>query len=189
MIHVDITGRHVNVTPAIREFTIEKLSKLERLLDGPLEAHVVLGIEKHRHVAEIQVKSRNGIFTGHHATEDLYASIGDVAEKLERQALKHKEKLHAHKHRRGHRQPEIAAVIAANAAAEVAVDTYPEPPAPRGISRGRFCAKPMTLEDAVIQLDLGEVPLVMFEQADSGRAAAISRTTDGDIYFVEFPDS
>ena len=77
------------------------------MLDGPLDIHVVLGIEKHRHQAEIQVKSRNGVFSGTQETGDLYASIGEVVDKLERQALKHKEKmLHSHKHRKGPRDPE-----------------------------------------------------------------------------------
>ena len=64
----------------------------ERLLDGPLEVHVVLGIEKHRHTAEVQVKSRDAVFSGTQETGDLYASIGEVVDKLERQALKHKDK-------------------------------------------------------------------------------------------------
>jgi putative sigma-54 modulation protein len=119
MIHLDITGRHVEITPALRDFAGEKLAKLERLLDGPIEAHVVLGIEKHRHFAEIQVKSKTGVFSGHQETDDLYASIREVADKLERQALKHKEKMQDHKHRHGPRDPEVAATIEANVAAEI----------------------------------------------------------------------
>ena len=107
----DYTGRHVDVTPALREFTEEKLRKLERLLDGPLDVHVVLGIEKHRHVAEIQVKSRTTVLSGTQETGDLYASIGEVADKLERQALKHKEKLHDHKHRKSPRDTEVSKAI------------------------------------------------------------------------------
>ena len=49
--HIDITGRQVAVTPALRKFAEEKLHKLERLLDGPLVVHVVLAVEKHRHLA------------------------------------------------------------------------------------------------------------------------------------------
>ena len=70
---IDITGRQINVTPALREFTEEKLTKLERVLDGPVEAHVVLGISKHRHTAELQILARNTVLsgaveTGAHAT-------------------------------------------------------------------------------------------------------------------------
>ena len=116
MIHLDITGRQIEITPALRDYAEEKLGKLERLLDGPIEAHVVLGIEKHRHFAEVQVKSKTGVFSGHQETGDLYASIREVADKLERQALKHKEKIHDHKHRHGPRDPEVAATIEANVA-------------------------------------------------------------------------
>jgi len=119
MIQLDITGRHVEVTPALREFAEEKLGKLGRLLDGPIEVHVVLGIEKHRHFAEVQVKSKTGVFSGHQETGDLYASIREVADKLERQALKHKEKMQDHKHRHGPRGPEVAATIEANVAREI----------------------------------------------------------------------
>jgi putative sigma-54 modulation protein len=119
MIHLDMTGRHVEITPALRDFAEEKLAKLERLLDGPIEAHVVLGIEKHRHFAEVQIKCKTGLFTGHQETGDLYASIREVADKLERQALKHKENIQNHKHRHGPRDPEVAATIEANVAEEI----------------------------------------------------------------------
>jgi len=96
---IDMTGRHVEITPALREFIEEKLGKLERLLDTPLEAHVVLSINKHRQVAEIQVKTRNAVLSGTEETDDLYASVGEVVDKLERQALRHKERMHDHRPR------------------------------------------------------------------------------------------
>ena len=117
---IDITGRHIEVTPALKEFAEDKLSKLERLLDHELEAHVVLWITKHRHIAEIQVKSGSLVFTSTEETGDLYASIGEAVDKLERQVLRHKEKIHDHKHRRGPRDPEVAATIEANAAEDAA---------------------------------------------------------------------
>ena len=113
---IDITGRHIDVTPALKEFAEEKLGKLERLLDHEMEAHVVLWITKHRHIAEIQIKSGSQLFNGTEETGDLYASIGEVVDKLERQLLRHKEKIQDHKHRRGPRDPEVAATIEANAA-------------------------------------------------------------------------
>ena len=87
---VDITGRNIELTPALHDFAEEKLGKLERLLVGPIEAHVVLSIMKHRHIAEIQVKSRTATLSGTEETDDLYVSISEVVDKLERQALKHK---------------------------------------------------------------------------------------------------
>lgn len=113
---IDITGRQTDVTPALRQFAEEKLQKLRKLLEDPIEAHVVLSIMKHRHIAEIHIKSRSVVLSGTEETSDLYASIGAVVDKLERQALKHKEKIHDHKHRRGPRDPEVSATIEANVA-------------------------------------------------------------------------
>ena len=73
---LDITGRNVDVTKALREHTADKLAKLQRLINDPLEAHVVLRIDKHRQVAEIQIKTRSIVLTGTEETGDLYASIG-----------------------------------------------------------------------------------------------------------------
>jgi putative sigma-54 modulation protein len=73
--NLEMTGRQVEITPALREFAEDKLRKLEKLLEDPLEVHVVLEIAKHRHVAEIQVKSRTASFSGMEETGDLYASI------------------------------------------------------------------------------------------------------------------
>ena len=128
---VDITARNTEVTPARREFAEEKLDKLTKLLDDPVDAHVVLSIMKQRHIAEIQIKCRNVVLSGTEETAALYASIGEVVDKLERQALKHKEKIHDHKHRRGPRDPEVSATIEANVAEAQGIDT-----SPRGDSAG-----------------------------------------------------
>jgi putative sigma-54 modulation protein len=111
---IDITGRQVDVTPALKDFAEEKLGKLARLLIEPIEVHVVLAIAKHRHIAEVQVKSPHVTLAGTEETSDLYASIGQVADKLERQALRHKEKVRDHKHRQSPRDPQVARAISAN---------------------------------------------------------------------------
>lgn len=181
---LEITGRHIEITPALRDFAAEKLSKLERLLDGPLEVHVVLGIEKHRHMAEIQVKSRTAVFSGAQETGDLYASIGEVADKLERQALKHKEKLRTRKHRRGPRDPEIAATIEANAAPRQDDDNPAVGPA-RVVRSRRYRLKPLTLEDAVLELESATEDVLVFRDSETSRVNVIYRQRDGNLALVE----
>lgn len=187
MLHLDMTGRQVEITPALREFAEEKLSKLERLLDGPLEIHVVLGIEKHRHSAEIQVKSKTAIFSGHVVTGDLYASIGEVADKLERQALRHKEKLHDHKHRKGPRDPEIAATIEANASSsEETADGEPaERSAPRIVRTQRSRLKPMSPEEAAHELEASGEELLVFRDSETERVNVVYKQGDGNFGLVD----
>jgi putative sigma-54 modulation protein len=180
---LDMTGRHVEITPELREFVEEKLAKLERLLDGPIEVHVVLGVEKHRQTVEIQVKSRTGLFSSTHETADLKASIAEVAAKLERQALRHKEKVTTHKQRRGPRSPDAAAAIEASASPEDVEDDA-EAPA-RVVRRNRYRLKPLTLEDALCELEGTSEDVLVYRDAETDRVAVVYRQRDGSLALVQ----
>ena len=184
--NIDITGRHIEVTPALREFTADKLKKLEKLMDGPLDAHVVLFIEKHRHVAEIQIKSRNAVISGQEETDDLYNSIREVADKLERQALKHKEKVHHKKHRKGPKFGEAAAAMDAEALAEHEGEAA-DAAGPRIVRSQRYRVKPMTPEDAVLELEANGDDLIVFRDAGSYRMNVMYRLRDGNFGLID-PD-
>jgi len=181
---VHITGRQVAITPALRKFAEEKLRKVEKILGGPIEAHVVLAVEKRRHHAEIQVKSRSALLSGAEETEDLYVSIGDVVEKLERQALKHKEKLTGRK-KRGARD------AAAFPASEP--PTKPARPAktgatarpPRIVPSARYRLKPLSAEDAAMELDSGGGDLLVFRDDQTYRVNVVYRRKDGSFGLVD----
>ncbi len=186
---VDITCRHIELTPALRDFAQDKLGKLERLLDGAVEAHVVLSIIKHRHIAEIQVKSRSAVISGTEETDDLYVSISEVVDKLERQAQKHKEKIHDHKHRRGPRDPEVAATIEAQVAkAEGDGDIEPTATPSRIVHSRRYTLRPMSAEDAVMELDASEDELLVFREARTERINVLFRQKDGNYGLID-PES
>jgi len=168
-----ITGRHIEITPALREFAEDKLRKLEKLLDDPIEIHVVLGIEKHRHMAEIQVKSRTALLSGTQETGDLYASIGEVADKLERQALKHKEKMRDHKNRKSVRHAEMEAAL------------EPEERSPRVQRSKSYSVRPLSLEDALNELESSGNELLVYRDVESERLHVVYRRKDGDFGLVE----
>jgi len=180
--NVEITGRQVEITSAIREFTVDKLRKLEKLLDGPLEVHVVLGTVKHRHMAEIQVKSRTALLSGMEETGDLYASIGEVVEKLERQALKHKERVTGRKRREGVRVPDVAAVIEAEAAVE---DQVAQDGPTLVIRSERYRLKPLSAEDAFMELEASGDEILVFRDATTDRVNVVYRRRDGHVGLVD----
>lgn len=182
--HIEITGRQLEVTPALREFAEDKLKKIERLLEGPLEAHVVLAIEKHRHMAEIQVKSRTALLSGAQESGDLYVSIGEVVDKLERQAQKHKEKLHDHKHRKSPRDPEIAATIAENALPGERTEGS-ENNTVRILRLDRFSRKPMSPIDAALDLEATGEDLLVFRDHRTSRVSVVYRMSDGNFGLVD----
>lgn len=180
---VHITGRQVTITPAIRKFAEEKLRKVEKLLGGPIDAHVVLTVEKRRHHAEIQVKSRTALLSGAHETEDLYASIGDVVEKLERQALKHKEKLTNRKKRDGRR---IAASLPEPEAPSKRKAKPQAPPRrPRIVPSDRYRLKPLSPEDAAMELDSLGGDLLVYRDDQTYRVNVLYRRKDGNFGLVD----
>jgi len=99
--NIDLTGHHIDLTDALRTYVNDKIGRLERHFDQVTKTHVILQVDKKRHIAEATM-SVPGINTNLHANsehDDMYAAIDLLVDKLDRQILKHKEKLTDH-HRR-----------------------------------------------------------------------------------------
>jgi|TARA_B110000240_G_C13267695_1_gene354436 putative sigma-54 modulation protein len=98
---IELTGHHLDITPAIRNFVNEKFKRLERHFDHVINTHVVLSVEKVRHQAEASMLvSQNKIFANATA-DDMYVAIDDLIDKLDRQIVKHKEKIKDHHNQEG----------------------------------------------------------------------------------------
>jgi len=93
---LDITGHHVEVTPALKEYVAAKLDKIERHFDLVTDVHCILTVEKLRHKAEATVIVNGTKIYADTTEEDMYAAIDGLADKLERRVRKHKEKLVDH---------------------------------------------------------------------------------------------
>lgn len=94
MTNIQITGRHVEVTPAIHDYVISKFDKIERHFDHITKIHVILEVEKKDHHAEATVHAAGNadLFAAAKA-ENMYAAIDLLIDKLDRQIIKHKEKI------------------------------------------------------------------------------------------------
>ncbi len=95
---VHYTGRHVELTEPLKAFTKDRLDKMASFLEDIIDVHVILGVEKHRHEAEITLKTRANAFVASATTDDMYASITQAADKLEAQARKHQDKRNTRPH-------------------------------------------------------------------------------------------
>ena len=95
---VNYTGRHMELTEPLKQFTKERLVKMTTYLDDIIDVHVILSVEKHRHMAEITLKTRASAFVASATTDDMYTSITQAAEKLEAQAHKHQDKRNTRPH-------------------------------------------------------------------------------------------
>ena len=94
---INLTGHHMDITPAIRSFVNEKFDRLQRHFDHITNIHVILTVEKDRHQAEATVHVNRGNLFADSENDDMYAAIDSLIDKLDRQILKHKEKLNRHK--------------------------------------------------------------------------------------------
>lgn len=182
---VHITGRQVTITPALRKFTEDRLKKLDRLLGGTTEAHVVLAVEKRRHHAEIQVKSRTALLSGKLETEDLFAAIGGVVAKLERQALKHKEKLTTGKRREGRRASQDVSTGGGAALPRTPAGRKSTPRTQRILPSARYRLKPLSAEDAAMELDSSGGDLLVYRDDQTYRVNVVYRRKDGDFGLVD----
>jgi len=97
--HLDLTGQHLDLTDSLKAYVDNKFERVSRHFDHVLDVHVILSVEKLRQKAEATLHvSGNNIFA--QAThEDMYAAIDLLTAKLDRQVLKHKEKIRSHHQR------------------------------------------------------------------------------------------
>lgn len=93
---LSITGHHVEVTESMKNFVNEKIGKLERHFDQITDVHVILTVEKLVQKAEATVQVNGAKLFAEDHQEDMYAAIDGLMDKLDRQLLKHKEKIQGH---------------------------------------------------------------------------------------------
>lgn len=94
---INLTGHNVEVTPALRTYTQDKFNRLERHFDKITAIHVIFDIEKLDQVAEATIMIVKGELHARSSSDDMYASIDDLVDKLDRQLIKHKEKIKGHR--------------------------------------------------------------------------------------------
>jgi putative sigma-54 modulation protein len=91
-----LTGHHIEITPALRRYVAEKMGRVERHFDHVVDVHAILTVEKLRHKAEATILVSGAQLHAESIDEDMYAAIDALADKLDRQIKKHKEKLTDH---------------------------------------------------------------------------------------------
>jgi putative sigma-54 modulation protein len=96
--NLNITGHHIEVTPAIREYVTGKLDRVLRHFDQVTSSHVILSVEKLQQKAEVTLHVKGKDIFADAIDNDLYAAIDLVADKLDRQVVKYKEKVSSHNH-------------------------------------------------------------------------------------------
>jgi len=174
-LQVQVRGRNMEVTNALKEYVQKRVSKLERYLDGIAEAQVTLTVEKGSHRVEVTIPINSMLLRGEETTQDMYASIDLVIEKLEKQIRKYKGKLFK-------RLGKAAAEGAGEAAAPV--NQAPEN-GPQVVRTKRFAIKPMPVDEAILQMNLLGHSFFVFTNAETEQVNVLYRRKDGNYGLIE----
>ena len=177
-----ITFRHLDPTEALKAHVRDRVEHIQRFVDRATEAHAVLHVENLHHHAEITVKAGRFLLRGTARTPDMYASIDAASDRIERQLKKHKDKLHtAHKSNGApHNLPP----------AEVRHQVFDllgaaEKRAPRLVKTEEFQAKPMSIDEAILQLDLLDSKFFVFQNERDRAVNVVYRREDGSYGLIE----
>ena len=176
---IRFTCRQTRLTPALRQFAEDKLSRLERYLDADSEVHMVLSVEKHRHQAEMMINSTRRLFTGTAITDDLYAAIGLVLEKMEKQLRRDKRRRNDRRRREGH-------LLRTPGAAPTAHDNgHGLPEAEARILREKGTLPTLSAEAAADDMEESQREFLVFRNSESEQVSVIYRRPDGRLGLIE----
>jgi len=173
----EYTGRHVEVTPAIRRHVEDQFKKLQHVFNGvSAHAHVILAVEKNRQTGELIVHWRDHTLTAKDTNVDMYMALSRAVSKIEKQAIKLKKKIIDRKHS----SPKTSVAVASPDGQLKAA------PAPvRIINARRYNVKPMTAEEAALEVSARTDQFVVFRDADTDRVAVLYKRQDGNFGLIE----
>jgi putative sigma-54 modulation protein len=179
---VSVTFRHMDATESLKAHAADKVSRIEKYIHTPTDAHVVLSVEKHQHRAEINVVANGMRVRGADTSADMYGSIDGAAAKIERQLKRYHDKLASHKSREGHALKVKVNVIDQTSDADV-VEQGPS----QIVETREVDARPMLVEEAIMQLDLIHGEFLVFLNAKSQQMNVLYRRKAGNYGLIEAP--
>ncbi|MEG6523075.1 ribosome hibernation-promoting factor, HPF/YfiA family [Desulfotomaculum sp. 1211_IL3151] len=172
---VQVRGKNIQVTPALREYVEKRLGKLDRFLENMGEAIATLVVEGDSHKIEVTIPVNGMLLRGEESTEEMYSSVDLVVEKMERQIERYKGKINRRSGRNmadmGGRAP--------------VVEEHFEDETPAIIKTKRFAIKPMALDEAIMQMNLLGHDFFVFSNAETDQTNVIYKRKDGKYGLIE----
>jgi putative sigma-54 modulation protein len=196
---IQVTGRHVSVTEAMKEYCRRRLASLH--LDYPkiIEVQIVLDVQKYRHTAEVILHCSNHITLEASAeNDDMYVSIDEVVDKIARQMRKYKTRLmrqhRPRKHTIRHLDETVLrwewveaseGVVESGVAVRTSVETEANLSEPSVIQSEKYPVKPMFIDEAVLQIEMSSKQFLVFLNAKTEKVNVLYRRKNGDFGLIE----
>ena len=174
---VSVTFRKIDASDTLRSYAEEKLYRVKKYVEDPIEAHVVLTVEKFRHLAEVTINANGLLINGAEETEDMYSAIDMVVDKLESQIKRYRKKLTQRKGDGGAKAQMKMDVMSR--------ESFDEDQAPQVIKTEQVYAKPMDLDEAVMQMELAKSEFLVFTNSKTKSINVLYRRRDGNYGLIE----
>jgi len=186
---VSITGHHVELTDAMKSYVNDKLQHLKHSFDHVVDVHVVLTVEKFRQNCEVSMQVSGINIHASHETDNMYASIDGVMDKLNRQLKRYRAKLR--KRQTQHGQSKTREIKVSHRVLDLKTDKeeLAENDAPNVVNHEVLEAHTMSVDEAVMQMELNENQnVLLFTNAESSALNALYRRSNGSLNWIE-PES
>ena len=166
--NIEFTGRGTDVTDALRQYATDKVNKISRFVDNIVDVSVTFSVEKHRHLVEIKIKAGQDLLVAKETTGDMYMSINGALDKIEKQA----KKLKTRESKKRKDSPVIQ---------QEAEDSTERRIVPMSVTQ----FKPMTVDEAIMDLEHGPNPFVIFRDHETAEIlTVVFKREDGMIGLV-----
>ena len=175
---LSVTFKNIEPSDHLKAYLQEKLDRLDKFLDNPAEANVALSVQKHRHIAEVNVNADRLTIIGKEETTDMYSAIDMVSDKLEKQIKKGKQKI------RDHRNAARAKAKDIMSTESITVDED----AGKEIRVKNIDYKPMDTDEAAMQLELTPDNFLVFTNSRTDKVNVIYRRNDGHFGLIQPSD-
>lgn len=173
----------MDATDSLKNYAEERLQRIKKYFPDPISCKVVLSANRFNHRADVNLKLHNGFqVAGHETTENMYSSIDLVAAKIERQVRKYKDKLRHHKGRDSKPMPVTHTVVTEHSDFAEADARQVEAPV---IKREQIHAEPMTVSEAIMQINLLHQEFFVFLNDDNGQLSVLYRREGGEFGLIE----
>lgn len=174
------TDKKVNLPKSVHNYAEKKVGKLDRYFKTEAEAKLVFSVEKDRNKVEVTIRSGSTILRVAESTSDMFASIDAAVTSMERQLRKHKTRLEKRL-----RQGAFAPQPGAAAEEETSFVPEPEEGEYQVVRTKKFPLKPMTVDEAILQMDLLGHNFFAFKDEEGGAFAVVYRRNDGGYGLIE----
>ena len=175
---ITTTFRHMEPSEPLKSYAEEKLERVKKYIYEPIVAQVFLTVEKIRHSAEVTITAKGITMKAAEETNDMYAAVDAVVDKIERQLRRYKERIKAHKPASDSRERLVQKSI-------VEAESIEQLKEPVIIRTKTFSMKPMSVEEAVMQMDLLHKDFLVYTEAASENINVIYRRKDGNYGLIE----